>query len=482
MRVSALGLICTALLTLAALRADDWSQWRGPQRNGVAAKSPKLISELPPDGLPPAWVVRDIPAAGWGSPVLADGRVYLMSHTRKRKPDSELPPRQFPELTAEQKSEMSPEDVEAHEKSRAEEERSRRKQDELMENFYCLDAENGNQIWKQSIPSLHTSMPHSNTLAVSGAKILVLGAGLRARCLSTESGNVQWLKTLPGEFNDEQIDSSFAVEGDVAVILAGKLMALDLKTGEMLWSAEKSSGRHSSPVLWKTLVIANVGGGATAAFDLKTGEERWQVESQATMSTPVISGDRMVTQGNTPQAGLRCFRVSADSAEPLWTAERVSDKGSSPVIVGDHVFAQAEKKLVCVNLQTGKPEWQARLNLSNPQYTSLLAADNKLFYTHDGVLCVDATGSKHTVLFAAKMNHQGVLADEETHRRRLHLNELEAQDGGSEKARQEYEREVLSQGPLDCASPAFADGRLFVRLKNGLVCYDLRQIETAAKE
>jgi hypothetical protein len=30
------------------------------------------------------------------------------------------------------------------------------------------------------------------------------------------------------------------------------------------------------------------------------------------------------------------------------------------------------------------------------------------------------------------------------------------------------------QGPLTCATPAIADGRMYIRLKNSLACYDLR--------
>jgi outer membrane protein assembly factor BamB len=479
--------VAAILFTLALpVLAEDWNGWRGPHGNGLAAKSPRLIDQLPGNGLPAIWVIRDIPAAGWGSPAIADGRVYFLTHTRKQKPDSEFPPRAYPEIPKEQREAMPPKDLEEYDRKRGEEERDRRRQDELTETLYCVDASRGAIHWKQAWPSVHTTFPHSNTPAVVSGRVYLLGAGLKARCFDASTGKLLWMKNLPGEFQDEQIDSSFAVTDDVAVVLANQLIGLDARIGEVLWTAPNTRGRESSPVVWShqgaKQIVANVGGGQTAGFDPRTGNELWRVETQANVSTPVIAGDRMVTLSDQAEGGLRGFKLSANGAEPLWQVKRVADRGSSPVIVGEHVFAQSERKLVCVNLQSGDQEWQARLNAANPQYTSLLAADGKLFYTHDGVLCVAANADAHRILIQAKISHSGLLADEQTHRRHLNLNEVEAVQGGSEKARQTLEREVLSQGPLDCASPALADGRLVIRLKDGLVCYDLRRIEMTARK
>jgi hypothetical protein len=62
------------LLASAALRADDWPQWRGPNRDGVCGES-GLLQSFPAEGLKVRWRVP----VGWGfsSPVVAQGRVYL---------------------------------------------------------------------------------------------------------------------------------------------------------------------------------------------------------------------------------------------------------------------------------------------------------------------------------------------------------------------------------------------------------------------
>src|SRR6516165_2125114 len=63
-----------ALLPSGVLRAEDWPQWRGPNRDGVYGET-GLLESFPVDGLKVRWRAP----VGWGfsSPVVARGRVYL---------------------------------------------------------------------------------------------------------------------------------------------------------------------------------------------------------------------------------------------------------------------------------------------------------------------------------------------------------------------------------------------------------------------
>src|SRR5262245_23841507 len=53
-------------------KAGDWLSWRGPQQNGTSSDA-GLPDRLDPDH--PLW---SAPISGRGTPVVADGRVYLM--------------------------------------------------------------------------------------------------------------------------------------------------------------------------------------------------------------------------------------------------------------------------------------------------------------------------------------------------------------------------------------------------------------------
>ena len=85
-----LALLGLAGITSAAGPASqpDWPQWRGPNRDGVAPNSPKLLDAWPKGGPKLLWKSDPIPGGpsgrfapdgGAGSPVVADGRVFLFS-------------------------------------------------------------------------------------------------------------------------------------------------------------------------------------------------------------------------------------------------------------------------------------------------------------------------------------------------------------------------------------------------------------------
>jgi hypothetical protein len=54
--------------------AEDWPQWRGPNRDGVWTET-GVLRRFPDDGLKVRWRVPVGP--GWSSPVAAGGRVFL---------------------------------------------------------------------------------------------------------------------------------------------------------------------------------------------------------------------------------------------------------------------------------------------------------------------------------------------------------------------------------------------------------------------
>jgi RNA polymerase sigma factor (sigma-70 family) len=59
---------------------SDWPQWRGPNRDGIAPNSPKLLDAWPKDGPKLLWKSGYIAAGwngGWSSPVVAEGKVFL---------------------------------------------------------------------------------------------------------------------------------------------------------------------------------------------------------------------------------------------------------------------------------------------------------------------------------------------------------------------------------------------------------------------
>lgn len=467
----------------------DWGQWRGPERSGVAVESPPLIDALPADGLRPQWIVRDKNLTprngGWSSPVVAGERVYLYSHLKERVGEGEPPPRKFPYLPPEQRTGMSDAQYAEYERNRRDEEEAHAKFFRFEEQVVCLAAGDGRELWRRAWPSVYTRFSQSGSPAVVDGRLFVLGAGRVARCLSIESGEILWERQLPGEFRDEYLQSSFLVVGQLAIVLCDHLFALDVASGEIRWTAGEDAGTHCSPVAWrtgdKTRIVVNVGKGQTACFDPADGRELWRVRSDASHSTPVVVGDLLLTYGGSRRGGLRCYRLAEDGATELWTYHELADDGSSPVVLDGHVFLQGERKLACVELATGKAAWLANLDLGRPRYTSLVAADGKVYYAFERVLCFAAAPDSYRPLSQGRIDKSGTLSEEESARRALGLPELEKTSEGEKEARKIWDDHYRGQGPLACATPAIADGRLLVRLEDGLVCYDLRRAADAAR-
>jgi outer membrane protein assembly factor BamB len=467
------------LLCLAPpLSAASWPQWRGPNRDGVAPDSPPLVRLGADEALAPAWISDPLPSefeGGWGCPVVEGGRVYLYLHTKKTKPGVKLPPAKYPWMPLE-KSGMTPKEYEEYEVKRRDEDEVRAKAEDFTETLHCLDARTGKTIWSKPRPSVYARFVQSSTPAIADGRIITLGSGRMVRCMDADTGDLVWESRVPGDYRDEIYPSSFVIVDGVAVALIGSIVGLDIKSGAVLWQgdAKTASGSYSSPVVWthggKPHVVAHVAGQSTACFEPRSGRELWRVRSMAGgMSTPVIRGDLMITYGPSRRSGIRAFTLSPTGAEELWNYSGLQDQGSSPVLIGDHLYAQGERKLACIDAKTGDEKWVTELKLRNPQFTSLVAADGKVLYAYETLLWFAADPAGFKPLAQVRLDEAGVIATEATHRARLKLDEVKDE----KEAEKIYRNKVERHGPVACSTPAIADGRLYVRIKNGLACYVL---------
>jgi len=477
---------CFATSTARAETSSGWPQWRGPQRDGSAPASPPLISELPAAGLSPTWKTEKLPGGGWGSPIVADGKAYLFIHYKNPKSPDAMPKRKFPYLPDGKRGGMTPAQYEEYEKNRRAEDIEFGKLFDYREAVFCFDAADGKTLWKNEKPSMFSRFVQSGTLTFADGKLYILGGGRHVRCVNAADGKDVWDVAVPGEHLDEFYASSVAIVDGAAIVFAGRLFGLDAQTGKLLWEGDekKHRGDHSSAVAWKSggreLAVANVASGETICFEPRTGKEVWRIRSDANSSTPVVRGDLLITYGSSRRSGLRSYRMTPDGAAEEWTYQRISDKGSSPVVVGDYVYVQGEKRIACVELATGQEAWSTTLDLASPQYTSLIAADGKVIYAYDGLLCFAADPKEYHPLFETKFDKQGLMATDAELRKQLKLDEIEKKPNGLEESTRVYQREVGSQGPVACTSPAIVDGRLILRLRESLACYDLRAGTKAA--
>lgn len=477
----------TLMMALGACRSSDqeveWPGWRGPKRDGKAVDATPLRSVLPADGITPAWVTEPVAAGddgGWGSPIVSGNRVYLYAHFRKST-GTKLGPQKYPWLPPDKRGHLTPEQYRQYEIDRRDEDEARAKVFTFSEAVYCFDATTGAKIFKTEFPSVYTRFVQSGTPAVADGRLFIVCAARIVRCLDAASGKQLWERKLEGAFRDEFISSSFAVADGVAAVLAGHLYAFDTRTGVTLWEGDEKTteGSQSSPVVWKSgkdkYFIANVAGGKTACFLASNGKMIWEVDSGAGWSTPVIAGDKLITYSFNRARGLRCFKISLQGAEPLWTYKGVADEGSSPVVAGENIYVQGGTRMACVDLASGEERWATYLEMQGPRNTSPVAADGKILYTWAGVLAFAADPAGFKVLYDGRMDVAGRLATEEALRRIHNIPAVGANDAETRKAERLYRDKVDNHGPLICASPALVNGKLYIRTQKGLACYDLSE-------
>jgi outer membrane protein assembly factor BamB len=289
---------------------------------------------------------------------------------------------------------------------------------------------------------------------------------------------------LPGAFRDEYFSSSFVVTGETALVACGPLTALSTRDGQLLWQGDTppDNQSHSSPAVWQAgsgpVAIVNTAEGRTQAYRVSDGKKHWELGAGAGRSSPIIAGDLLLIYGSSRKNGLSAFRLEADAPdkqpELAWQFQRAADSGSTPVVRGDSVFVQGEKRLAKVRLSDGEPLWQTTMKISNPRYTSLIAAGDQVFFGWEGLLSFKAGGEKFRQHYDAKIDSDAVLIRADDLRAKLQLDRVTTENGGLQESERLWQQRAVRSGPLACSTPAVSDGRIVIRLRDAVVCYDLR--------
>jgi outer membrane protein assembly factor BamB len=181
--------------------ADDWPQWRGPNRDGISKES-GLLKQWPAEGPKLLWQLSDV-GDGYSTPAIVGERVYLMSNTGSA--------------------------------------------DELVR---ALEAD-GKEVWATRVGKVGPNVPAMNypgarsTPTVDGPSMYALGSDGDLVCLKTASGEVVWQKNLRTDFGGKPGSWAYSesplVDGDVVVCTPGgaeaTIVALNKRTGDVVWKS-----------------------------------------------------------------------------------------------------------------------------------------------------------------------------------------------------------------------------------------------------
>ncbi|MCG3181149.1 MAG: Outer membrane protein assembly factor BamB [Phycisphaerae bacterium] len=300
--------------------------------------------------------------------------------------------------------------------------------------IYCLKASDGTLVWKKNYPGAVRTYGSSSTPCVADGRVFVQGSDGVDYCLDAKDGNELWTYKGPGG----EKDSSFLVVEGLAIAQNGPLTAFDPAKGTVVWKQDKVNTSTNTPTPWvvggRTLLLCNSGRGRqVACVEAKTGNILWTCPGGSD-STVALGGDMMVVFTNPMMLG---YRITPEKAEKVWETKVGGDRGASPAIWKDHVYFGQNGQVVCLKLSDGQACWTGKEDVW--EYISAVVADGKLVVVGHGWLSlVAAAPDKFNLLSKVKM-------------------------------------------PVaDCTTPAFADGRMYIRLRDSVACYDPSQSAPAA--
>lgn len=323
----ALAMLLSALSTPAL--AQDWPQWRGPNRDGKAPefKAPKTW----PKELKQQWKV--LVGEGVATPALVGDRLYVFS----RQDGNEI--------------------------------------------TRCLSAADGKEVWQDKYESLGAtgpaqgfSGPRSSPTLANG-KVVTVGVRGVISCLDAATGKKLWrkddFKAWPGFFPSS---SPVVVNGLVIAQLGGRdngaVVAYDLASGDEKWKLAGDSPGYASPVVMDVggakLIIAETDARiiALTAVDGKLAwETPYRVQGRGyNASTPIVDGQTLIFAGS--GRGAKAVKIEKEGdkfvGKDLWTNPEKSVQFNTPTVKDGMIYGlAANNELFCLNAQDGKLAWSA---------------------------------------------------------------------------------------------------------------------------
>jgi outer membrane protein assembly factor BamB len=317
------------------LAVEDWTQWRGPNRDGIIPASSGAAKPWP-EKLKPVWKV--IVGEGHSSPIVVGGRVYQFSRQGER------------------------------------------------EVLAAIDLATGKKLWESgydapyqmnSAARGHGKGPKSTPLA-AGGKVYTLGISGILTAFDAASGKTLWshdfrksykaTSPLFGSAASPVLDSGRLIV-HVGGHDSGGLTAFDPNSGSQKWEWKSDGPGYASAV------IAELAGRRQAITQsqenvigvaVDTGELLWKLPFTTpyvqNIVTPLVVGDLLILSGlQNPTSAVRVKREGQRYvSEQVWSNREVSMYMNSPVMVNGLVYGFSHRnkgQFFALDAKTGKTAW-----------------------------------------------------------------------------------------------------------------------------
>ncbi|MFV1968265.1 MAG: PQQ-binding-like beta-propeller repeat protein, partial [Pirellulaceae bacterium] len=306
-----------------------------------------IVKSLPSDPLPAKW--RLPVGVGYSGPAVANGHVYLTDY-----------------VIADGEIVNNP---------------GRRIKLQGKERILCVNADNGNPIWKHEYSCRYeVSFPSGprTTPTVADGKVYTLGAMGDLRCVQADSGKLVWQKDLKKEYKTETPVWGFTghplVDGNKLICLVGGqgsvAVALDKETGKEIWrSLSAREPGYCPPMIveaggTRQLIIWHAE--SINGLNPETGSVYWTVplapDYGMSIATPRRFGNFLFASGIGNKGALLRLDAQSPKVEIVWrgtSKTAVYCANSSPFIENDVIYGVCRQgELRAVDLRTGERLWE----------------------------------------------------------------------------------------------------------------------------
>ncbi len=368
---------------IACVHAEDWPQWRGPQRSGCVSAGARVPKTLPAR---PKIVWQISIGAGLASPVVAGGKAFYFDNQGGK------------------------------------------------ETLHALNAENGRELWRTGVDDTFSDEQGPSgprcTPVVDADRVYAQSGKGELQCLTVAEGRRLWRVNFTNDFGasffgedtpvpgaaEHGYTASPVVANDTLIACAGGtngagIVCFDKRTGKLLWKSQNDRAAYAAPVVAdlagaRQVVCFTVEG--LVGLALGDGALLWRVALKTpygrNCTTPVVMGQWVVV--GSYRAGLVGVKVSANGAglkaERAWVNQTLPMNFASPIGLGHYLYGLGPaRQIICVELETGRLAWAQRGYITTGAevaYAAFLGlGENVLVFTDSGelaLLAVDGLGCR----------------------------------------------------------------------------------------
>lgn len=352
----AFALLCCACTT-EFIRADDWPQWMGPNRDGLWTEK-GIVETFPKDGPKKLWSTKI--AGGYSGPAVVGDRVFVTDYIRNGGDAANNP------------------GVQA--------------KSEGKERVLCLNAKTGEELWKHEYDVKYAvSYPAGPrcTPTIVENKVYTLGSMGHLRVLDAANGTLLWQKDFQADYNAKTPMWGFTghplVYKNMLICLVGGenalLVAFDKDSGKELWKAltpPKDGAGYCPPSIIEaggTMQLLIWHPEKIVSLNPTNGSKYWDVELKPAYGMSIMAprkhGDYLFAGG----IGFACFVGKLSSDKPGITEVWRGKKGNglypvnmTPILEENVIYGVDQPGYFrAVDLLTGTWKWSTQLPVSGKE-------------------------------------------------------------------------------------------------------------------